>query len=93
MDLLKIVTTFDFLNKSRDFSLFWKRVERIEGVRDREGISSFPRYFSTYAQLWLAFLVREYVNVDTLDSLSVPKVTDRFSFNQESTHSISTKNE
>ena len=58
-------------------------MERIEGVRDREGISSFPRYFSTYAQLWLAFLVREYVNVDTLDSLSVPKVTDRFSFNQE----------
>ena len=58
-------------------------MERIEGVRDREGISSFPRYFSTYAQFWLAFLVREYVNVDTLDSLSVPKVTDRFSFNQE----------
>ena len=58
-------------------------MERIEGVRDREGISSFPRYFSTYAQLRLAFLVREYVNVDTLDSLSVSKVTDRFSFNQE----------
>ena len=71
------------MNNFQNVCPLWRRVERIEGVRDREGISSFPRYFSTYAQLWLAFLVREYVNVDTLDSLSVPKVTDRFSFNQE----------